>query len=110
MVGESLEMQHKLLKRMEEYGQELARIRQEQVRKYKLEKLDSNKKYWSKRRMDTHLEAVMEGLSIQNLSEDWLGMMEMETRDHREMNNMMDVTRAVLDVEGSRMSIGKEER
>ena len=88
----------------------MARARQEQVRKYKLEKLDSNKKYWSKRRLDTHLEAVMEGVSILNLSEDWLGMMEIETRDHREMDNMMDATGAVLDVEGSRMSIGKEER
>ena len=51
-------MQQKLLKMMEEYGQELARARQEQVRNDKLEKLDSNKKYWSKRRMEAHMEAV----------------------------------------------------
>ena len=46
-------------------------------------------------------------MSILNLSEDWLQMMEIETEDHREMDKMMDVAGAVLDVVESEMSIGK---
>jgi hypothetical protein len=44
-------------------------------------------------------------MSILNLSEDWLEMMDEETRDHREMDNMMDVTGAVLDVEMEMMDV-----
>ena len=104
LVRESQEMQQKLLKMMEEYGQELARARHEQVRKDKLEKLDSIKKYSSKRRLEAAMEAVREGMSILNLSEDWLEMMVIETRDQREIENMMDVTWSVLDVDESRIS------
>ena len=54
------------------------------------------------------MEAVRNGMSILNLSNKWLEM-EIETEDHREMDMMMDVTGAVLDVDKYAMSIGEEE-
>jgi hypothetical protein len=52
LVRESQEM---------EYGQELARARQEQAKKDKMEKLDKIKKYLDKRRLEAHMEAVRGG-------------------------------------------------
>ena len=54
------------------------------------------------------MEAVRDRMSILNLSNKWLEM-EIETEDHREMDMMMDVTGAVLDVDKYAMSIGEEE-
>jgi hypothetical protein len=70
LVRESQGMQHELLKMKEEYGQELARARQEQVKKDEMEKLDKIKKYWNKRRLEAHMEAARNGISILSLSED----------------------------------------
>ena len=39
------------------------------------------------------MEAVRGGISILNLSTDWLECMEVETDDHREMDMMQDMTR-----------------
>ena len=47
------------------------------------------------------------GMSILNLSTEWLEWMEVETDDHKEMNKMMDMTGAVVDMTG--ISITEEE-
>ena len=40
--------------------------------------------------MEAKLEAVRGGISILNLTTDWLEWMEVETDDHKEMDKMMD--------------------
>ena len=48
--------------------------------------------------MCAQMEVIRGGISILNLSNDWLEWMEVETDDHWEMDMMMDMTGAVLEM------------
>ena len=93
---------------MEEQEKEIAPTNLERARLSRMEKLTKISEYWSKKRMEAKLEAVRGGISILNLTTDWLEWLEVETDDHKEMDKMMDMTGAVVDMTG--ISITEEEQ
>ena len=107
LVKDSQNIQSKLLELMEEQEKEIALADLEQARLSRMEKLSRISDYWSKKRMEAKLEAVRGGISILNLTTDWLEWMEVETDDHKEMDKMMDMTGAMVDMTG--ISITEEE-
>ena len=75
----------------------------------KTERLANNarvKEYWRGRRVDIQLEAVRDRITALNISNEWV---DVEMMDHEEMDKMMDVTGAVVDMEESNLSLSKEE-
>ena len=56
--------------------------------------------------MDIQLEEVRDRVTALNLSTEWV---DVEMMDNEEMDKMMDVTGAVVDMEESNLSLGKEE-
>ena len=106
-VKGSQDIQSKLLIIIEKQGKEIANAELELARQVRMDKRNKISEYWNKRRLDAQMEAVRGGISILNLSTDWLEWMEVETDDHREMDMMMDMTGAVLDM--TRISIAEEE-
>ena len=92
LVKDSQSIQSKLLVLIEEQEKEIALASLEQARLSRMEKLSKISDYWSKKRMEAKLEAVRGGISILNLTTDWLEWMEVETNHHTGMDKMMDMT------------------
>jgi hypothetical protein len=68
---------------------------------------DTVKEYWRGRRVDIQLEAVRDRITALNISTEWV---DVEMMDHEEMDMMMDVTGAAVDMEESNLSLSKARR
>ena len=65
------------------------------------------KKYWRKKRLNIQLEEVNDKVGALNLSTEWV---DVDMMDNEEMDMMMDMTGAVLEVEEMNLSLSKEEQ
>ena len=72
----------------------------------RLAKNEKVKEYWRGKRLDIQLEEVRDRVIALNLSTEWV---DVEMMDNEEMDEMMDVTGAVVGMEESNLSLGKEE-
>ena len=72
-----------------------------------LAKNDKVKEYWRGKRLNIQLEEVNDKVGALNLSTEWV---DVEMMDNEEMDMMMDMTGAVLDVEELNLSLAKEEQ
>ena len=72
----------------------------------RLPKNDRVNEYWRGKRVDIQLEAVRDRITALNISTEWV---DVKMMDHEEMDKMMDVTGAVVDMEESNLSLSKEE-
>ena len=57
---------------IEKQGKELASAELERARQARLDKLNKISEYWKRRRLEAQMEVVRGGISILNLSTDWL--------------------------------------
>ena len=106
MMERSQPIQVRVLGMVERQGLEAAKI--EMVRR-KAERLAKNvrvKEYWRGWRVDIQLEEVRDRVTALNLLTEWV---DVKMMDNEEMDEMMDVTGAVVDMEESNLSLGKEE-
>ena len=104
--GESQPIQVRVLGMLERQEMEAAEMEMERRKTERLAKNDMVKEYWRGRRVDIQLESVRDRRTALNISTEWV---DVEMMDHEEMDKMMDVMGAVVDMEESKRSLSKEE-
>ena len=105
-MGKNQSIQVRVLGMVERQEMEATELEMDRRKTERLAKNARVKEYWRGRRVDIQLEAVRDRITALNISNEWV---DVEMMDHEEMDKMMDVTGAVVDMEESNLSLSKEE-
>ena len=92
---------------VEEQEIEAAKIELLRKKAERLAKNDKVKEYWRGKRLNIQLEEVNDRVGALNLSTEWV---DVERMDNEEMDVMMDMTEAVVDVDELNLSLAKDEQ